>query len=335
VADAKKLNDNGKGWTCFGGPGIGGAGTIADLGNTSWLGGWAPGQGLNKEPADTGVPLPVGSEIVMQIHYNLLVGDKPNQSKVVLTTVPEANSSLIPLHIDLYPTAIDIPCPTGQTGPLCSRSASLADIGHRFGQSAVNFDNLLEEICNNGTPVPSDTTSCNWPIPARSPTVYLWRITPHMHLLGESMTVTLNQGQSDQRVLLDEPYNFHDQRAWDMSTPVAINGGDTINVSCMFNPTNRLTDPYLKNLPPRYVMWADGSSDEMCLAIMGVTYSLPSGVTPAVAHASTGYSWPAQVSSSAAKASPAFLGTKDINKMVRDEKLLAQLQRVIGFCGVS
>ena len=42
------------------------------------------------------------------------------------------------------PAPPDIPCPTGVTGPLCNRAASLANLGQRFGQSAVDFVDGLE-----------------------------------------------------------------------------------------------------------------------------------------------------------------------------------------------
>jgi len=51
AATAKKLDANGKGWTCFGGPGISGQGSIADLGSAPWLSAWAPGHGPSVEPS--------------------------------------------------------------------------------------------------------------------------------------------------------------------------------------------------------------------------------------------------------------------------------------------
>ena len=64
----------------------------------------------------------------MQVHYNLLVGDKPVKNSLVLHTVP-ASTPLLPLNLDLMPAPPDIPCPAGVTGPLCSRTASLANLG--------------------------------------------------------------------------------------------------------------------------------------------------------------------------------------------------------------
>ncbi len=288
AAAAKKMDNNGTGWTCFGGPGIGGAGSIADIGSAPWLAAWAPGRGASPEPTGTGVPLPAGSLIVMQIHYNLLVGSKPDRSKVSLQLVPASSSNLLPLGIQLYAAPIDLPCPSGTSGKLCSRAASLKDIGARFGSSAIGFDNLLEDICSGGTPKAGDTSTCTWGVGA---TKYIWQITPHMHLLGASFKVTLNPGTPQQQVLVNVPaYNFHYQQSYTMSSPVKIQPGDHLQVSCTYNPALRGIDPYLKTLPPRYVLWGDGSSDEMCLAIVGATSSL--SVTPAVAHERTHLSTP-------------------------------------------
>ena len=77
-------------------------------------------------PAGTGIPLPKGSLVVMQIHYNLLVGDEPVRGKLVLPTVP-ATTPLRPINLALMPAPPDVPCPAGVTGPLCigaSRSPS-------------------------------------------------------------------------------------------------------------------------------------------------------------------------------------------------------------------
>ena len=79
----------------------------------------------------------------MQIHYNLLRGDKPVRAMLKLYTVP-ASTALKPLNLDLMPAPPDVPCPAGVTGPLCSRSASLANLGQRFGASAVGFVATLE-----------------------------------------------------------------------------------------------------------------------------------------------------------------------------------------------
>jgi hypothetical protein len=63
AAQAKDDAETGPGWTCFGGSGVDGAPTI---------GGWVPGSGATAFPPPTGIHLDAGTQIVMQIHYNLL-----------------------------------------------------------------------------------------------------------------------------------------------------------------------------------------------------------------------------------------------------------------------
>jgi hypothetical protein len=255
----------GQGWTCFGESPLPDT-SFAQVSNTPWLTAWAPGHGLDTVPTGTGVPFPAGSLVVMQIHYNLLVGDKPVQSKLVLHTVP-ASTNLTPLRLDLLPAAPDIPCPAGVTGPLCDRSASLVDLGQRFGPDSVQFVNFLERFCGRSETAPpgGSSTTCTWP----APTGTIVRLTAHMHLLGQGMTIVLDAGTDHAKTLLDVPnYNFDYQRSYNLAKPVNTHEGQTIQVTCTYNPVLRQELPQLRRLAPRYVTWGDGSSDEMCLALV-------------------------------------------------------------------
>lgn len=300
VAQATALDGGGKGWTCFGGPGLL-ASSIDNLGSAPWLAAWSPGHGPTVEPTGTGVSLPAGSLIILQIHFNLLASHKPDNSSLSLTMQPAAGSGLVAMNTLLLPAALDVPCPTGITGKLCSRSASLADISKRFGASAANFDNMLEAVCHGGTVVPGNTTSCTWPV---SSTQYVWQVTPHMHLLGTSFKAVLNAGTSHAQTLVDVPsYDFHYQISHVEPTPIRIQRGDTITTTCTFDPTLRQKLPYLKALPPRYILWADGSSDEMCLGIFGVTNALVTPGSALPAHQVSQVMWPASIAAVASRIS--------------------------------
>ncbi len=273
AATAEADNVNGQGWTCFGETPIPNTG-LDQISNTPWLSAWAPGHGADSLPKGSGVLLPAGSLVVMQVHYNLLVGDKPVKNSLVLHTVP-ASTPLLPLKLDLMPAAPDIPCPAGVTGPLCSRAASLANLGQRFGQSAIDFVNTLETVCgrNPENPPAGDSTSCNWPIHRSG---YIVRVGAHMHLLGATFTMVLNPGTPEAKTILDVPdYNFHYQRAYNLTTPVAVSPGDTVQVTCTYDPTLAQELPALRKVPPHFVTWGDGSSDEMCLGLMWTSQSLP------------------------------------------------------------
>ena len=273
AAAARAANVTGEGWACFGETPIPGAG-LASLGNTPWLSAWAPGHGLDVVPAGTGTPLPAGSLVIMQIHYNMLRGDKPVSSSLRLNTVP-ASANLKPLSLRLLPAPPDVPCPTGVTGPLCVRTASLANLGERFGQSQVAFVNAIEAVCgrNPANPPASNTTSCNWKMYGNGNIV---RLGAHMHLLGKSLKMTLNPGTPKAKVLVDvKNYNFDYQRSYTLKKPVAFKNGDTVQVQCTYNPVLRQELPQLRKLPARFVTWGDGSSDEMCLGLIQTVHTGP------------------------------------------------------------
>jgi hypothetical protein len=275
---AEAANVGGNGWSCFGETPIPNTG-LGQISNTPWLSAWSPGHGADNLPKDTGIYLPAGSLVVMQVHYNLLVGDKPVKNSLALYTVP-ATTPLLPLRLDLMPAPPDIPCAPGVTGPLCNRAASLANLGQRFGQGAVDFVNAIESICgrNPADPPAGDTTSCNWPVGVNG---YIVRVGAHMHLLGVSFKMILNPGTPGAKTILNVPdYNFHYQKAYNLATPVPVTPGDTVQVQCTYNPALAQEQPLLRKVAPHFVTWGDGSSDEMCLGLMWTSASLPNPSDP-------------------------------------------------------
>ena len=266
AAQARAADSGGKGWTCFGESVLPAQG-LAGLARTPWLSAWAPGHGLDRAPRGTGISFPAGSLVVMQIHYNMLAGRRPVRAKLVLQTVP-GTRHLQDLHLSLLPAPPDVPCPTGVTGALCNRQASIADLGQRFGPELPRFVSFLEQVCGRdpNNPPAGDTTSCTWPVPF---TGRILRLTAHMHLLGKGMTIVLDPGTPRQQTLLDVTnFNFDYQRSYDLGHPVTVGPSDRIQVSCTYNPQLHELLPELRRLPPRFVTWGDGSTDEMCLAIV-------------------------------------------------------------------
>jgi len=273
AAAANAANPGNNGWSCFGESPIPGTG-LGQISNTPWLAAWAPGAGFSNLPKGTGIYLPAGSLVVMQVHYNLLVGDKPVKNTLELKTVP-ASVPLQPLNLDLMPAPPDIPCPANATGPLCSRAASLANLGQRFGQSAVNFVNTIEFVCgrNPQSPPAGTSTSCTWPV-GRSG--YIVRVGAHMHLLGVSFTMVLNPGTPTQQTILNVPsYNFDYQKGYNLAHPIQVTAGDKVQVNCNYNPQLGQELPLLRKVPPHFVTWGDGSSDEMCLGLMFTSAQMP------------------------------------------------------------
>ena len=135
-------------------------------------------------------------------------------------------------------------------------------------KSAATEDGLIS-ACSGGTPVPGNTQHCDVPIP-QPLTVYA--AFGHMHLLGRSIKVELNPDTPKAQTLLDVPnFDFDHQRLQPMPSPVDVNPGDTVRVTCTHDATLRQKLPQLSKLPPRYVVWGDGTSDEMCLGLLTAT----------------------------------------------------------------
>jgi hypothetical protein len=218
--------------------------------------------------------LPVGSLVIMQVHYNLLVGDNPVRDSLILHTVP-ISTPLLPLHLDMALAPPDLPCPAGVTGPLCNRAASLADQAHRFGTVAVQIVDGIESACGHdpSNPPVGDTATCDTNIDT---TGYIVRAQAHMHLLGQSFTLVLNPGTPQAKTVLSVPnYNFHYQKAYNLSTPVRVTAGDTLQVNCTYDPVLAQELPALRSAPPHFVTWGDGSSDEMCIGLAWISKKLP------------------------------------------------------------
>ncbi|WP_433256822.1 monooxygenase [Streptosporangium sp. CA-135522] len=251
----------GEGWTCFGDAGIDGG---------AWVGHWAPGANETLLTQKVGYPLPAGSRLIMQVHYNLLategkpVGSDRSGLRLRLT---DGKADLAPLATEQLPAPIELPCTAEESGPLCEREAAVRDVAHRFGDRSRSMVTELNQFCNNARPpVAGPTQHCDQKADGPA-TVYA--VAGHMHLLGRSIKVELNPGTPGARTLLDIPsYNFDEQAIRPLAKPVAVKAGDTFRVTCTHDAGLRKLLPALRELPPRYVVWGEGTSDEMCLGLL-------------------------------------------------------------------
>jgi hypothetical protein len=190
-----------------------------------------------------------------------------------METVPSRGSAVKQLQLELFPAPVELACPSGVTGPLCDRKASLIDLAARTSTTSAFEATGVNALCgqNPFKPIPSTTSRCD---KVMTKGFNVIAAAPHMHLLGRSLKLTLNPGTSTEKVILDVTnYNFDDQSSTILKKPIVVNPGDTIRVECTFDPTLRQKIMQLKNLEPRYVTWGEGSSDEMCLGVIAATKS--------------------------------------------------------------
>jgi hypothetical protein len=277
AAEARRLNraSGGQGWTCFGGPGLdetrgtgAGSGSRDSLGAPEWISAWAPGHTQNDLPAGTGVLLHAGAAVVMQVHYNLIHPPRPDRSRVVLRILPAAGAKLTPLHTLLMPAPVELACPRNVHSRLCTRTAALANEAKQYGQDAAYIPLALNFLCGR-QPVPSVTTSCERHL---DHPIRIYGVAGHMHLRGVDIRLELDPGTSHARTLLHIPHwNFHWQDAYYLAHPIDANPGDTIRVTCRFDNSAK-RQPIIdgKRLAPRYVLWGEGTTDEMCLGLLEV-----------------------------------------------------------------
>ena len=266
VDDAQSLDDGapGEGWTCFGGSGL--RDDDFGLNSAPWLGAWAPGGSESMSAPGFGKPLAPGSRIVMQVHYNLLAGAAADTSSTVLRYRP-GTARVTPLETMLLPAPVEMPCRAKYAdGPLCDRDASMADVIQRFG-GAGNTNNALYLLCG-GEPKPSNTTSCDRQI--AEPTT-IRGVAGHMHLLGRSITIEVNPGTPEARTVLDIPVWDFDNQASKPIRPVHVDFGDVVRVTCKHVQWLRDLLPSFEGVPDKYVVWGEGTTDEMCLGILTVT----------------------------------------------------------------
>jgi hypothetical protein len=262
-AEALDAAEEGPGWTCYGGTGL----RNGPEGYEFRLGGWAPGGQPNTMPDGYGIPLEPGDFVVVQIHYHYDSEAPADLSRMVFDFAEEADiaaagGSLGIPRGELYLGPAEIPCYEGDTHILCDRDAAMKRVHDLYGDFGAALPNYFLANCKS---TPADYvemtngdawSSCDLPVsnPGR-----ITSVTGHMHELGKSIRLTLNPGTPEETVLLDIPdWNFEWQFGYSPVDDIYISASDTIRVDCAWN---RERAPYEA---VGYILWAEGTGDEMC-----------------------------------------------------------------------
>ena len=131
---------------------------------------------------------------------------------------------------------------------------------------------IVPLINQNFTIPPGDanyrvTASLGIPLPVP---VHLWMIAPHMHLLGRKMHVnaTMPNGASECLINIDD-WDFNWQGQYRYASSMALPVGTKLSLEAFYdNSPNNFRNP---NDPPRAVSWGEQTTEEMCIAFLGVT----------------------------------------------------------------
>lgn len=237
-------------------------------GQDSLFAGWVPGQDPVTMPKNLGVPFAPGDAIILQMHYHY--GDKatPDRSTVTFQTdAPTKHFKPVDIVNPLAP--VEIPCMPGEKAKLCDREEAIKDDVRLYGPAGAFIENGLLLLCGQK---PDDLaakfkdgiaySSCVSTVPEDGTIISVFG---HMHTLGKTFRFTLDPGAKDAKVLLDIPnWNFDWQMNYPLAKPIHVKQGQKLLMECTWD---RSLDP---NRPPKYIVFAEGTEDEMCFG----TYSI-------------------------------------------------------------
>jgi hypothetical protein len=264
--DSLDQNDEGPGWTCFGGPGDGGGGGLERA-----LGTWAPGLDNSRYPEGTAKLLRAGALVIMQVHYSLNGNSvAPDQTMVELQTSDDG--SLAPVLGYMVAAPIEVQCageyPEDSSDP-CNRDHALNNVQNpstngnfhqQCGTNAGFYINRDVELGDN------QVMQCTRRVQISGTAIGSFG---HMHLRGTSLHVEINPGTTEARTLLDIPrWNFNNQEQYWLDEPFELVQGDTLQLTCTFDNSGPIPGPDGNPLEPRYIVWGEGTTDEMCLVLV-------------------------------------------------------------------
>ena len=213
-----EAEDAAPGYECFGGPRAGDLlGTVA---------GWVPGSVPTHYPEGSAYVIPAGSRIVMQVHYNLLVGDPvADRTEIHMRTLPEPP----PNQIKILPIPdFELNLPAGQ-----ARVREGATYPNIFGKTLT--------------------------IVGTAPHMHMLGTEIRARINGQG-------GQECIVEIPDYDFAWQQFYEFEPSSYIQFAPGDSVSVECIYDNSEANQPVVNgEQLQPRDVDWGDGSLDEMCL----------------------------------------------------------------------
>jgi hypothetical protein len=152
------------------------------------------------------------------------------------------------------------------------READVSSVGLYFARGVVHKRLLFAPVINQSFTIPAGASDheVTASIPFLPFPVHVLTVTPHMHLLGREMSVTATRPDASRQCLVRVPdWDFHWQATYMYQTPIALPFGSRVDLSARYD--NSPGNPENPNNPPQDVHWGENTTDEMCIAFLGVT----------------------------------------------------------------
>jgi hypothetical protein len=103
-------------------------------------------------------------------------------------------------------------------------------------------------------------------------------VSPHMHLLGRTMSVQAALPGKASACLIDiADWDFNWQGMYRYKNPIALPAGTALVAKATYD--NSVDNPRNPNDPPQAVSWGEATTDEMCIAFLGITIDAENLIT--------------------------------------------------------
>ncbi len=147
-----------------------------------------------------------------------------------------------------------------------------SSVGIYFTKAPVRKRVLIAPVINQTFVIPAGAS--NYEVTASIPYLpfdaHLTAVTPHMHLLGKTMTMTAFSPDSQSLCLAEVPdWDFNYQATYTYKSAIAAPLGTKLLLTARYdNSSENLRNP---NNPPRAVGWGENTTDEMCIGFLNFT----------------------------------------------------------------
>jgi peroxiredoxin len=217
------------------------------------------GQGRKRDEADPGQGYSCFSGPGVEIHGDLggwAPGNEPNfLPEGVGRTLPRKADVIMQVHYH------------SSGKPETDRT----QIGLYFSRKPIKQILHWAGALNTGMKLPPGESQieikAQWPAPID---LQAYAVTPHMHLLGRDMTLSLTfpDGHKEDLVKITD-WDFNWQNTYYFETPLELPKGTVLNVVAHYD--NSESNPRNPNHPPKLVKWGEATTDEMCVGFISVT----------------------------------------------------------------
>ena len=213
-----------------------------------------------------------GPGIDLSLQTMVLSGWAPGQRSMLLPDgigVQVLQGSTLIMQVHYSPQAV--------TGP------DITQIGMYFATSTIQQHLYQIPVINDSFTIPAGAS--NYPVSA-SLTIppffdaHAIEIYPHMHLLGRQIQVNVTDTSRNTTPLVyEDDWDFRWQGYYTYTSPMALTAGSTVKLSCNYDHSD--ANPNNPNSPLIPVSFGENTTDEMCIALLGVTFDnekyLPAG----------------------------------------------------------